>query len=192
MKKIFLYSVLLLAFVQCKKAEQSPENNAVKTDSSATKSTEALENGFIAVGDSVEIPKFRLEVNLSDDAVKKLNDKKESFIVSFYFYGLPKDSAQLTEVAKKNLDITGIRLLKKDTEIRDVKQTNEIDFSGLKIPKNLYDALADKSVSININIFSGRRAFEDNILDMEFYDGPFNDITKHSGFINLNGKLLQP
>ncbi len=191
MKHSFLLILFCAFFIQCKKADSQPAKPAVTTDSTKVVSSNTTTEGdFKTVGDSVEIPKFRLEVNLSDDAVKKLNDHKESFIVSYYFYGTPKESTLLSPEVKKHLDLYGLKLLGKDQEIKTVKQSNEIDFSGLKIPKNLYDALQDKNISLNINIFSGRRVFKDNILDMEAYDGPFNDIVKHSGFINLNGRLL--
>jgi len=38
-------------------------------------------------------------------------------------------------------------------------------FEGLKFPKKLYNKLADKDINLLINVYSGRKASEDNLLD---------------------------
>ncbi len=47
-----------------------------------------------------------------------------------------------------------------------------------------------QKILLNINVFSGRRAFKDNILDMEFFDSELNEITSKGNVINLNGRLI--
>lgn len=179
----------LLLFISCNKKTENYSLSEVNKKSEIPQTAAVDSSGFRIIGDSVEIPKYQLEINLSDDALKKLNDKKESIIVSYYFYGNPKDGKQNPEI-EKNMDLYGLKLLEKSQEVRSIKKSTQVTFSGLKFSKNLYDALSNKDISLNINVYSGRRSFDDNILDMEAYDGPFNDILKHSGFINLNGKLL--
>ena len=68
-------------------------------------------------------------------------------------------------------------------------QSNEFKINHFTFPKKLYDVLANKT-SLNINVFSGRRALKDNVLDMESFDSKFSEITTHGNFINLNGGLL--
>lgn len=142
-------------------------------------------------GDRVIIPDFKLEVNLSDEAVKSLQKNKESIIASLFFYGDIADENSLPEDVKKQLGPNGLKLLATEIEKIDITQSNEFQITNLSFPKKLYDALSNKEIYVNINVFSGRRAFKDNILDMEFYDSKLNDIMSHSHFINLNGRLLK-
>ncbi len=141
-------------------------------------------------GEQIILPDFRLEVNLSDKAVKKLKDSKESVIASLYLYGEVADENSIPTKFKKLMGPTGIKLTSIDIEKKDIKQSNEFDVKDLSFPKELYDLLGSKDVLINISVYSGRRTFKDNILYMEAYDAKLSDILDHSGFINLNGRLL--
>lgn len=153
-------------------------------------SVSSKENVLTIEGDRVIIPNFKIEVNLSDKAVELLQKNKESIIASLFFYGDAADENSLPADIKKELGPNGLKLLVYDMEKIEVTQSNELEITNLSFPKKLYDALSSKDIYVNINVFSGRRAFKDNILNMEFYDAKFNEIISHSGFINLNGRLL--
>lgn len=141
-------------------------------------------------GDKIIVPDFRLEVNLSDKAVKKLKDSKESVIASLYLYGDVADENLIPKKFKKLLGPTGIKLTSLDIEKKEINQSNEFQVTNISFPKELYDLLVSKDVLINISVYSGRRTFKDNILYMEAYDSKLSDIIAHSSFINLNGRLL--
>jgi hypothetical protein len=141
-------------------------------------------------GEQIIVPDFRLEVNLSDKAVNKLKDSKESVIASFYLYGDLADENSLPKKFKKLLGPTGIKLTSLDIEKKDINQSNEFHVTNISFPKELYDLLGSKDVLIDISVYSGRRTFKDNILYMEAYDSKLSDIIAHSSFINLNGRLL--
>ncbi|WP_123983596.1 hypothetical protein [Chryseobacterium sp. G0201] len=141
-------------------------------------------------GDKIIVPDFRLEVNLSDKAVKKLKESKESVIASLYLYGDVADENLIPKKFKKLLGPTGIKLTSLDIEKKEINQSNEFQVTNISFPKELYDLLASKDVLINISVYSGRRTFKDNILYMEAYDSKLSDIIAHSSFINLNGRLL--
>ncbi|CAH0191085.1 hypothetical protein [Chryseobacterium sp. Bi04] len=163
-----------------KKDNQQPDKTALPSK----------EGGLTIEGDRVIIPNFKIEVNLSDKAVELLQKNKESIIASLFFYGDVRDENSLPEDIKKELGPNGLKLMVFDMEKIDVTQSNELEITNLSFPKKLYDALASKDIYVNINVFSGRRTFKDNILDMEFYDSKLNEIISHSSFINLNGRLL--
>ena len=185
----FYILIVLVLLLQCKKAEKrniGSENSKDKVELGT--SSEGLK--VKVEGDSVEIPSYQLEVKLSEDAVKKLNANKETIVISTYFYGMPKDSTLLSADVKKNLDLYGLNLLKKDRELKMIEKNNLIKFDHLKIPKSLYNALIDNNISLNVNVYSGRRSFNDNILDIDAYDGNYGEVLKQSGILKLNGKLL--
>lgn len=141
-------------------------------------------------GDKIIVPDFRLEVNLSDKAVKKLKDGKESVIASLYLYGDVADENLIPKKFKKLLGPTGIKLTSVDIEKKEIHQSNEFHVTNISFPKELSDLLISKDVLVNISVYSGRRTFKDNILYMEAYDSKLSDIIAHSSFINLNGRLL--
>ncbi|MCQ9634249.1 hypothetical protein MP478_01685 [Chryseobacterium sp. WG14] len=163
-----------------KKDNQQPDKTALSSK----------EGSLTIEGDRVIIPNFKIEVNLSDKAVELLQKNKESIIASLFFYGDVRDENSLPEDIKKELGPNGLKLMVFDMEKIDVTQSNELEITNLSFPKKLYDALASKDIYVNINVFSGRRTFKDNILDMEFYDSKLNEIISHSSFINLNGRLM--
>lgn len=164
--------------------KKSNQQQPVKTSASLKEVALKIE------GDRVIIPNFKIEVNLSDKAVELLQKNKESIIASLFFYGDIADENSLPADIKKELGPNGLKLLVYDMENINVTQSNELEITNLSFPKKLYDALSSKDIYVNINVFSGRRVFKDNILDMEFYDSKFNEIISHSGFINLNGRLM--
>lgn len=168
--------------------DQSPNGHPTKEQTDKKLPIEKTQ--LKIAGEKVIVPNFTLEVNLSDEAVKKLQNSKESVIASFYLYGDVKDENLLPEEFKKVLGPTGVKLTSMDLEKHNIGQTNKFDVIGMSFPKKLYDLLADKDILIGINVYSGRRVFVDNILYMEAYDSKISDIIDHSSFINLNGRLL--
>lgn len=173
-----------------KDEEYHTQNHHPEKEQSVTKLP--LEKTQLEIrGEQIIVPDFKLEVNLSDEAVKKLKNSKESVIASFYLYGDVADENALPEKFKKVLGPTGLKLTSLDIEKREINQSNEFHVTNLSFPKELYDLLASKDILININVFSGRRIFKDNILYMEAYDSTLSEIIAHSNFINLNGRLLE-
>jgi len=195
-KLLLISSFAVVATTGCKengtkeitKTEIAVEKNNQQLPDKTTGSSK--EGALKIEGDRVIIPNFKIEVNLSDKAVELLQKNKESIIASLFFYGDVADENSLPADIKKELGPNGLKLLVYDMEKINVIQSNELEITHLSFPKKLYDALSDKDIYVNINVFSGRRVFKDNVLDMEFYDSKFNEIISHSGFINLNGRLL--
>ena len=108
-------------------------------------------------GDSLVIPTFEIEVSNSSKAVKTLKNKKETVIVSAYFAGYPSDKNDRDEegvmaILNKRIELTGNNRIAR--------------FEGLKFSKKTYAKLArdDKDISVLINIFSGRKSSNDNLL----------------------------
>jgi len=192
---ISLFAIIIATGCKEKVTKEIPKAQATdkqghQQEPNKTATSSSKEDSLKIVGDHVIIPNFKIEVNLSDKAVKSLQKNKESIIASLFFYGDASDENSLPEDIKKELGPNGLKLLVYDMEKIDINQSNEFEITNLSFPKKLYDALSSKEIYVNINVFSGRRTFKDNILDMEFYDSKLNEIISHSSFINLNGRLL--
>lgn len=110
-------------------------------------------------GSSIVLPTFEIEVANSPKSGQTLSKQQETIIVSAYFSGTPKDDRDRDEVgemlvAKQEIELSGNERLAR--------------FEGIKFPKRLYDKLADKDVLLLINVYSGRRSSENNLLDCGF------------------------
>ena len=176
--KIFL---IALIFISCSSpaTKKVPSTNdsipAIKKEDSKPVS---ISDYFKVVGDSAEIPAFEIQVDLSEKAEKKLKDKKESVIVAAYFSGTPKDSTKYMEdgeyaIADHKIELTDSRIAK---------------FQGVKISKKMYESLYDPNIELLINVYSGRRSYKDNILDVSTIQKPISEF-KDQKFIVM-GKLI--
>lgn len=185
---VILISTILF-FSGCKKTSVDTKKEEILTDTSSVMPVK-LTDTIKVENDKVVIPNFKIVVNLSDAAVKKLQSRKESIIASLFFYGNTADEKTLPPAIKKEIGPNGLKLGDFNIEDKDVHQSNEIEVKNISIPKKLYDFIVDKKIFLNINIFSGRRAFKDNLLNMEFFDSELNEITSKGNVINLNGRLI--
>lgn len=129
-----------------------------KTGSKDAEKTTATEFGYFKPdGDSLVIPSFEIEVNLSPKAKEKLKKDNETIIVSASFIGMPKDTTSENFQDSGEMGIAG-----KDIEIRNGSIAK---FENIRFPKSVYDSLSDKDIQLLINVFSGRRSSSDNLLN---------------------------
>ena len=130
-------------------------------------------------GDSVLIPDFEIEVSLSPNAEKKLKEDNETVIVSAMFSGTPKDSLsdeyQFMGISVKNynIELTTQRIAR---------------FEKIKFHSSILNKLSDTDIFLLINVFSGRRSSENNILDVEILEDKMSEV-KGNKYV-LKGKLI--
>lgn len=137
-------------------------------------------NDIKLIGDSVEITPFEIEISLSDKAEEKLKKAKETIIVAAYFSGMPKDTT-LTSLTENGEWGLGSREIELHNE-RSVK------FEQIRFSRSLYDSVAPKSMNVLINVFSGRRSTNVNLLSCDILQ---DSITAVAGKkILLKGKLI--
>jgi hypothetical protein len=131
-------------------------------------------------GDSVIIPSFEVEVSLSSKAKQKLQKDKETIIVIAYFSGQPKDTTSEEYLRSGEMDITTSRIELSDSTVAK--------FEGVKFSKSLYDSLADKDIQLLINVVSGRKSTNDNLLNCDILEDKMSKI-KGKRF-TIKGKLI--
>jgi len=139
--------------------------------------------------DFVEIPFFEIELELSEMAEKILLADEESIIVTAYFesYLYNIEENKIKNIPKKYIDehMGEIHLLYHNIELTDKRLAR---FEHLKIPKYLYDTLEEKNIYVVINVYSGRRSSNLNILDCAVLIGPIGEIKEKK--FTLNGGLI--
>lgn len=126
-------------------------------------SLDALSDIYTIQGANLIIPPFEIEVNNSSTADKTLAKKKETIIVSAMFWAVPLDPMD-KEAGEDGL----ISVLNQDIELTGDNRVAR--FEGLQFNKRLLDKMEDQDINLLINIFSGRKSSQDNLLDCGILD----------------------
>lgn len=167
--------MVTILFIGC----GSPSGSIHPGNSKAT-GTPVNADYLAIMGDSVLIPSFSIQVNLSKTANEKLVHDKETIIVSALFSGSPKDTLSKEYREMGEMFITEARI--------ELDSSRLATFAGIKFPKARYDSLADKDIRLLINIFSGRRAGPDNLLDCNILEEKMSAVKGRT--FTLTGKLI--
>jgi len=149
--------------------------------------------GLKIVGDSAEIPWFEIELKLSEEAEKKLEDGNETIIVKAFFDGItnidniPKKYKRKYKdrIDYKGIFGGGLHLAQHSIELTDRRLAK---FENIRFSKELYDLLDNKDILLLINVFSGRKSSMYNLLDFDILQGNMSEI-QGKRFI-ISGKLI--
>jgi hypothetical protein len=174
----FFPILLFVFFWSCQNSEIN--NVIIKNDTANSKSLikdRSLPTNYWGYykldGDSLIIPSFEIEVNLTPKADKKIKENKETIIVAAYFSGKPKDTTSKEYRNDGKIFVTSAKI-----ELNDARIAK---FEGVKFSKTLYDSLASKDIQLLVNIYSGRKSTQDNLLNGGFLSEKMS---------NVKGKLL--
>ena len=189
--KTLALAILLGLFLAC-------NNNPAKTDNTDSTDKSAVQDlssapanedktiagekddlGFIIIGDSVIVPPIEIELKLSAKAEAKLKADNETVIVRLMLSGIPKDD--ISEEMKN--EIYGLL-----TCPRELTDERLVRFENFKFPKSLYDLMEDKDMNVIINIYTGRRSSEDNLIDCNDIYKTISEVSEERQIIS--GKLI--
>jgi|SRR6478736_6373027 len=178
---LFLIHLLIFSCTQKTETKEATLDSGIDQSLQGKETTPPLTGGMIENGDSMLLPPFEIEVTLSDLAKEKLNADKETIIVNAYVSGEPKDSIdiQINEMGLLNLAANEIELDKPGVA----------KFDKITISRKAYEALANKDFEILINIYSGRRSSEYNLLNAEILQEPLSAVAGKRHV--LNAKLIK-
>ena len=175
-----IFGILFVQFLiyGCTSKPETKVENSIPPEADTT--TQQDTGAMLEVGDSILLPAFEIEVTLSDAAQKKILDDKETIIVKAYLSGQPKDLAAI-EVSEMGL------LFLAEAQV-ELEGAGVARFDKVKLSKEAYEALADKDFEVLINIYSGRRSSEYNILNADLLQEPISRVTgeRHA----LHAKLI--
>lgn len=175
-----IFGILFVQFLiyGCTTKPETKVENAIPPEADTT--TQQDTGAMLEVGDSILLPAFEIEVTLSDAAQKKISYDKETIIVKAYLSGQPKDLAAI-EVSEMGL------LFLAEAQV-ELEGAGVARFDKVNVSKEAYEALADKDFEVLINIYSGRRSSEYNILNADLLQEPISRVTgeRHA----LHAKLI--
>jgi len=188
MTKFFLTVFFLTFLFSCAapgthKVKDTSEQGTPNKDTPIKKSytTTVKKLGFYTLeGDSVLVPSFEIEIALSPKAKTRIVDSNETIIIGVFLEGTPKDSSKV-ELEEDGSFYVG-------SAEREISYGQIARFDNLKFPKKIYDQLADKDVDLIVNIFTGRKSSQNNLITGDILaDKVSNVINKR---FTLNEKLI--
>ena len=190
MRNLILIILTGLIFGCTSATNKNTKENSIQTKNDSTDkkqvdiNTHDLDSNYLKiVGDSVEIPSFEIELKLSEKAEGKLKIDNESVIVMAYFSGEPIEN--IPDKYIDNVEMDELFLLAYPIDLTDKRLAK---FENLKFSKELYDLLANKDIRLLINVYSGRKSTDLNLLDCEILqDNMSNIIGKRFA---ISGKLI--
>jgi hypothetical protein len=182
-KNVLKFGLLWAALWACtsnaKKEQQTPTDTlAMDTQPSAKVP--------VVLGDSVLLPAFTVEVLLSPKAEELLQKSKETVIVMAYLSGEPKGKVPPKYQELTN-EIEGLSISNYPVELKGTERSAR--FSAIKVPKDLYNLLKDRDMELLINVFSGRKSSENNLLSCGIWQDKFSKIAGQT--IEIKGQLIE-
>ncbi|HAY3544964.1 hypothetical protein FCL51_15405 [Elizabethkingia anophelis] len=184
------YSLLLIAIALITQCKEKAIEKDMRNNISEEKNISSSKNILQIKGNEILIPNLKLVVYLSKDAIQKLQENKESVVASLLLYGNIEDEDTLPEEIRNEVGPDGLRLGTFQIEEKNISEAISFNFNNLIISKKFYERLANKNIYLNINVFSGRKAFKDNILNVESFDSNISRIFSHGNKIILSGHLI--
>lgn len=169
--------------IGCASVGASPPNylKVGNNDIRFVKITKAAEPVAIKDG-KILIAPFEIDLALSDKAVSALKAGGETIVFAFHFYGDP--TTPMSDANKKYFsDCYGFSLR------REFPVQKRYAIEGLEIPADFYAPLADKDISVNLNIISGRKSSPNNLLSCGILEGRLSELAGRRFF--LTGKLIR-
>jgi len=146
-----------------------------------TKLNEPLDDSLLADStltvdeNQIKLPTFQLELKLSKLAEKELKKSKESIVIVAYIRGTLKNSGEENEfeIGEYSVEVTSERIVTLDE---------------VYVSKKKFDKLEDPNFEVLINVFSGRKSSQFNILDVDILQEPIEQIKGKRHY--LKGRLL--
>lgn len=185
MTKLLATISLAILLFSCSNGDKQQNGNSIKDTATVIAKNEnpdslAGDRFYKIIGDSVLIPPFEIEVSLSPKAEEKLTKGKETIIVDVFFTGTPKDSSHAKFEEDGSFYVTSAK--------KEIFYGQVAKFDSIKFSKKIYDQLADKDIDLGVNVYSGRKSSQDNLLYCEpLFDKISNVVNKK---FTLKGKLI--
>jgi hypothetical protein len=118
----------------------------------------------------IPVPPFQIKIMLSDAAAKKLRDAGESIKGAVYFDG---DGTR-----KDHEDTAPFRAVVLGVYNFETTGAGGVSVSNAVISEEAFHRLSDSNYYYTVNVFSGRRAFKNNVLDCGDAEGQISNAVK--------------
>lgn len=107
---------------------------------------------------------FEIDLELTAQAQKAMCERNETIVLAFIFHGDWR--TPITESNKQYFSDGYGFVIRKEVPVQRLYRIDD-----LEIPQDFYEPLPDKDVSIVLNIISGRKSSENNLLSYDILVG---------------------
>ncbi|HEV8506544.1 MAG TPA: hypothetical protein VGQ53_14130 [Chitinophagaceae bacterium] len=176
---------IIILLSSCSNNNGYNPNNLTTDTAAATSNNKNADSsasvGYLKIiGDAVVLSPFEIEVGLSPKASEKIMADKETIIISIYFTGIPKDSSTAKFEEDGSFYVASVD--------KEIQYGQVARFDSIRIPLRIFDQLRNKDIDLGVNVYSGRKSSQSNLLNCEpLFDKISNVANKR--FI-LKGKLI--
>lgn len=118
--------------------------------------------------DKVKVPAFNIDVTLTEKARTRLESGKETIVVLAALTGAPKRNASVTVNEAGLVDLARGQIT--------LSRAGQAKFDSLFVPVSKLAQLSSQDYDVNVNVFSGRRSSQNNLLECDFLDGKISKI----------------
>ena len=131
-------------------------------------------------GPKIRVPTFAIRISMSEEAAKRLTDAGETIkgLISFDGDGIPRKDEY---TAPNRPIVLGCYQF-------EITKPGEISITNAYISAEESERLTDPDYYVGVSIFSGRRAFKDNVLSNGFAEMHISQTA--TGPIQINCDLL--
>lgn len=168
--------VLLTSLSACNTKSKNDQIQNSELNSEAQEKDESESKELKIIGDSIAIPSFEIQLELSKKAEEKLLGDDETINVLALINGEGKSDSE------ENVPVT---LASSSIELTDKRN---VVFKNIKFSKADYNALKDKNIWVTVEVSSGRKASNGNFLDVDFLEENIENVINKK-FV-LKGKLV--
>lgn len=127
-----------------------------------------------------EVPRFTVSVQLSPKASAKLKKMKETIIVSASLFGYPTRAAQSKAECSGEIGLGSVD--------KEMDEPGVAIFEGSTYDKSKLPLIENQEPLLLINVFSGRKSSEDNLLDCSVFQDSVDRAVKDG--IRIDCKLI--
>lgn len=182
MKKI---SILLLSvFIfscQSKENKTTNDNTSISTDSKKLTNSSNENNS-----EKVTLKPIILEFKFTPALEEKLKSSSENIEMSVF---LSTDYEWSEEDKKEFNDIfTEKEEVILASKTLQTPMTNSIIIDGINLDKKIFEKIGEEKILVEINIYSGRKVFENNIMSCDFVSEKYTDLINAP--VVIKGDLL--
>src|ERR1700721_172756 len=118
--------------------------------------------------EQLNVQGFTVEVSFSEKARQRLTESKETIVAISYFTASPRKDASL-KAYRKLLSRPGPLGLG-EVEV-EAKPGESLKFGAIKLDRSASAVIDDQGPQLLVNVVSGRRSFENNLLDCGIFEG---------------------
>lgn len=127
-----------------------------------------------------EVPRFTVSVKLSPKASAKLKKMGETIIVSASFFGYPTRAAQSKAECSGEIGLGSVD--------KELEKPGVAIFEGSTYDKSKLSLIENQEPLLLINVFSGRKSSEDNLLDCSVFQDTVHRAVKDG--VSIDCKLI--